>query len=383
MILDISNEAFKRILNDEQLFLPIQWDGEDFYSTLKSLFDHYIKQLKTLSNISTTSGNSKDNHSDNISLNLNNVKKLCDYITQTINYYLNGFPVMAYNEFKSFMDTLIKSSLKKKDCDDIFDQTEYFDYNSVNLFRVVKVDDVKPYSRTRVLHTPYNLRSKVSTSRYSIAGYPSLYLGTSLQLCCEEVKYNPYQGYGLASMFRMKNFEEFAFLDNVHFSTVELSIKPQDFVNSENFKQEPGGHISKKTLESKLYRHNYLIWYPLIAACSFIRANKKDAFAPEYIIPQLLMQWIRCLMDSDYKKGGQYNLFCIRYFSCASKRMSNMGYNYVFPTSGFQISSEMPYCPILTNSFLLTTPVYIHEYDSIHTCEQELITAKDLDFTYF
>ena len=121
MILDISNEAFKRILNDEQLFLPIQWDGDDFYSTLKSLFDHYIKQLKTLSNISTTSGNSKDNHSDNISLNLNNVKKLCDYITQTINYYLNGFPVMAYNELKSFMDTLIKSSLKKKDCDDIFE----------------------------------------------------------------------------------------------------------------------------------------------------------------------------------------------------------------------------------------------------------------------
>lgn len=48
------------------------------------------------------------------------------------------------------------------------------------------MDDVKPYSRTRVLHTPYNLRSKVSTSRYSIAGYPSLYLGTSLQLCCKE-----------------------------------------------------------------------------------------------------------------------------------------------------------------------------------------------------
>ena len=174
MILGISDTNFKKILNDEQLFLPIQWDGIDVYSTLKSLFDNYIKQLKTLSNISTTSENSKDNHSNDILLNLNNVKKLCNYITQTINYYLNGFPVMAYNEFKNFMDTLINSSLKKKDCDDIFDQTKSFDYNSVNLFRVVKVDDIKPYSRNRVLHTPYNLRSKVSTSRYSIDGYPSL-----------------------------------------------------------------------------------------------------------------------------------------------------------------------------------------------------------------
>ena len=77
MILGISDTNFKKILNDEQLFLPIQWDGIDFYSTLKSLFDNYIKQLKTLSNISTTSENSKDNHSNDILLNLNNVKKLC------------------------------------------------------------------------------------------------------------------------------------------------------------------------------------------------------------------------------------------------------------------------------------------------------------------
>ena len=35
MILDISDSAFKNILNDDQLFLPIRWNGVDFSETLE------------------------------------------------------------------------------------------------------------------------------------------------------------------------------------------------------------------------------------------------------------------------------------------------------------------------------------------------------------
>ena len=34
MILDVSDSAYKNILNDEQLFLPIRWDGDSFPETL-------------------------------------------------------------------------------------------------------------------------------------------------------------------------------------------------------------------------------------------------------------------------------------------------------------------------------------------------------------
>lgn len=106
---------------------------------------------------------------------------------------------------------------------------------------------------------------------------------------------------------------------------------------------------------------------------------KNDPFAAEYIIPQLLMQWVRNEIRSN--KGDEYDqLVGIRYFSCASVKASNMGFNYVFPTSGQQKSAELPYCSVLTRSFRLTNPVYIHEYDSLHTCEWSLIKSSDIDF---
>ena len=255
-------------------------------------------------------------------------------------------------------------------------QFEDSNNDPLKLFRVVGVDDIKNYPRSRVFHTPYNLRSKVSTSRYSIAGYPSLYLGTSLELCCEEIKYNPYQGYALAAMFQIAKP-----IAHINVRVVELGVKPQDFINPE-LSQNFGRLISINTLKSNRTQQDYLLWYPLIAACSFIRTNKKDAFAPEYIIPQLLMQWVRDEMMPTYPHHNPCELIGIRYFSCASKRMSNMGFNYVFPTSGTLISPTLQYCSVLTNSFLLTKPVYIHEYDNIHTCEQELIAMNNLDFIY-
>lgn len=126
-------------------------------------------------------------------------------------------------------------------------------------------------------------------------------------------------------------------------------------------------------------RSAYLLWYPLIASCSYIRIDKSDPFAAEYIIPQLLMQWVRNEIGS--KKGGKRDqLVGIRYFSCASVRASEMGFNYVFPTSGKQKSAELPYCSVLLKAFRLTSPVYINEYDDLYTCERKLIQSNDLDF---
>ena len=56
-----------------------------------------------------------------------------------------------------------------------------------------------------------------------------------------------------------------------------------------------------------------------------------------------------------------------------------MGFNYVFPTSGRQKSSELPYCAVLTKAFRLTSPVYINEYDNISRCEWKLAQANDYD----
>jgi hypothetical protein len=246
------------------------------------------------------------------------------------------------------------------------------------LFRVTAVGDNKPYGRERVFHTPYNLRSKVSTNRYSIAGYPSLYLGTSLELCCEETHINPRQDFALASIFKLERTLEYS---NTNIQVIELGVKPQDFLNNRRVNERFERRIESSLLDSSNVRAAYMLWYPLIAACSYIRVNKNDPFAAEYIIPQLLMQWVRSEIGSQQDAENEYDqLIGIRYFSCASNKASDMGFNYVFPTSGKQKSSSLPYCSVLAKSFYLSKPVYVHEFEYLYECERYLRDLRDFAF---
>lgn len=372
MILDISDASFKNVLNDKELFLPIRWNGSDFATTLNNLFNHYVKQIELLS--------SENGYSYNlIKVNVKDIKRVSSLLTKAVNHYLNGFPSKAYRSFERAMNLLMDKPLKiyQKSVMEQFEihRDRYRKDDDLKLFRVVSVDDNKPYSRIRVFHTPYNLRSKVSTSRYSIAGYPSLYLGTSLALCCEEIHMNPHQNFALASMFKLERTLEYT---NTNIRVIELGVKPQDFLELNYANETQERRISQNLLSNNDIRSSYLLWYPLIASCSFIRTNKNDPFAAEYIIPQLLMQWVRNEIGSN--KGDEYDqLVGIRYFSCASVKASDMGFNYVFPTSGQQKSAELPYCSVLAKAFRLTNPVYVHEYDNIQTCEQRLRASTDFD----
>lgn len=373
MILDISDAVFKNILNDKTLHLPIRWDGTDFSATMGMLFNHYIKRLEVLSS-------ENDSKNAPMHVHLEKIQQVCGLLIKAVNNYLNGFPSKAYSIFKQTMSLLMKTPLKiyQKSVLEQFEASgnRFRRDDELNLFRVVSVQDNKPYSRTRVFHTPYNMRSKVSTSRYSIAGYPSLYLGTTLALCCEETHINPQQDFALASKFNLERTLEYT---NTHVEVIELGVKPQDFLNIERVNDRYGRYIPTELLEDRSIRTAYLFWYPLIASCSYIRVDKRDPFAAEYIIPQLVMQWVRNEICSNINDDYD-QLVGIRYFSCASIKASDMGFNYVFPTSGNQKSYGLPYCPVLAKAFRLTTPVYIHEYEDLRTCERILSESNDLDF---
>lgn len=372
MIYDISDKEFKNILNDSRLCLPKRWSGNDFKNNLKELFDSFEKQINTIPNnysfinVSTKFGEIKKE-----------IHKICGLLLNSTDYYLNGFPSKAYETFKDVMGILVKVPLDK------YIEKAITEEDKLELFRAVSVEDNRPYERDRVFHTPYNFRSKVTTNRYSIAGYPSLYLGTSLELCCEEIHRNPYSNFTIASKFKLDDTVEYT---NAHIKIIELGIKPQDF-DPEFYENQYISHnhrrrISPNILNNKDVRYAYLCWYPLIAACSYIRVNKKDPFAPEYIIPQLLMQWARNEIRLQTKDDCD-QVVGIRYFSCASIKSSDMGFNYVFPTSGQKIknsSNSYLYCSVLSKIFRSTYPVYIHEFNDSHACEQYLIKSSDYDY---
>ncbi len=263
-------------------------------------------------------------------------KFLC--MKSIFNLYKNGYSLEKIQTYLFNHNTPSPSGNKQWSRDVL---NKLLNNSNYTLFRVVSVNDNKPYSRTRIFHTPYNLRSKVSTSRYSIAGYPSLYLGTTLALCCEETHINSNHNFALASLFQLERSIEYS---NTNIRVIELGVKPQDFLNLEDTNESRERHISRHLLMDSDIRSAYLLWYPLIASCSYIRIDKSDPFAAEYIIPQLLMQWVRNEIGS--KKGGKRDqLIGIRYFSCASVRASEMGFNY-----------------------------------DLYTCERKLIQSNDLDF---
>lgn len=371
MILDISDSTFKNVFNDEQLFLPIRWDGTDYSGFLENHFNYYIKILEMLPD-------EEKNYGTRSHANTEDIKMITGLIIQAVNHYLNGFPSRAFSTFNVAMNKLSRAPLRvyQKSVMEQFEKPNNNRQDELQLFRAVRVEDNKPYQRSRVFHTPFNLRSKVSTNRYSIAGYPSLYLGTSLELCCEEIHADPYKDYTIASLFKLERTIEYA---NINIRVVELGVKPQDFLDIHGDNERIRRFIPRSLTENDRVRSAFLLWYPLIAACSFIRVNKNDPFAAEYIVPQLLMQWVRSELVTN--KDNEFDqLIGIRYFSCASIRASELGFNYVFPTSGIQKSAELPYCSVLTRAFRLTPPEYIHEYDDIYTCERKLTRSNDFDY---
>ena len=357
MIFNISDMQFKNIMCNPNFYLPMRWKGRDFESAISDLLDEYINELLFFAK------DSDDDYHHSVKVDIDKIEIVSDLLKRCIREYHQGFPSNAFRTMKRIMGVLIESPLK------VYQKSgplESLETDQLYLFRLRGITDMAKHTRKDLFHVPSCARSMISTCRYSIAGYPSLYLTTSIELGKEEIgKSNSNL---LVSRFKLIRFQQ-----ELNIRVLELGVRPQDFYNES--REYDNDDIRTKDLRDINLRNNdfrasYLLWYPLIAACSFIRANKNSPFSSEYIVPQLLMQWIR-------KQVNRNELMGIRYFSCASIRASELGFDYVFPVNNTKY--EEGYCSVLRNSFLLTDPVHLGDYDSIGQCERYLIDCNDLD----
>lgn len=355
IVFHICDHDFQKLMSNPQLFLPKRWDGRNFEEELNSLFSIYLHEIISLREQAMNHpGISNDGYHEILSI--------CSAIKECVHAYHCGFPTQAYSILESTMEQLMYTPL------DIYQKTgqlEELQDDSLFLYRVRKTNGGAKYSRKEIFHVPANHRSLVSTCRYSIAGYPSLYLSTSLDLAVEEIGASANQC--IASRFKLNRS-----LSSIDLTVLELGIKPQDFISSEENNRDRNQRLysSSISLNSPYVRNAYLKWYPVIAACSFIRANRSTPFASEYIVPQLLMQWIRINTHRNRLMG-------LRYFSCASMKASDAGFDYVFPTSNWDYEGN--YCTVLRDAFQVTEPVYIKDYTNSRSCEKDLNYHLPLD----
>ena len=319
---------FKNIFGGGFFNLPLKWDGKDFLKTIKDYQLEYYKQINVFSPELSES-----------------ILEIQNHIYSAIGAYLNGNPHIAYEK----IDELLKKYFSKFTIDE-----KYNEY----MYRMLKVPENIEYERDRIFHIPFSLRNTISTNRYSIAGYPCLYLSSNLSLCAEEIKYNPFEYYYISSKYKITSNKNYKVV------LLDLSVRPQDLLLCN--KKESDIIFSRK------YSHtNYLLCFPLIMACSFVRTNKNNPFAPEYIVPQLVLQWIRNAITSYNEK----NVVGIKYFSCSTINASKSGYNIVFPT--YMKKEKKDYCVVLNEVLKLTKPVLINDFANLEEAESHINNLKE------
>ncbi|MGF7072371.1 hypothetical protein [Mucilaginibacter sp. 3215] len=299
----------KSIFANQCFDLPIKSE-EDFSQSLKNIY----KEFLTIIN-----GFTGDVHSSLIS-NKPIIEKQCISLIKVVDTFLNGFPGQAYFILKECMDEL--NSLSLLEIQRSLTATE-----KGNLYRV-RADVRSQLKQKDVFHIPFDLREKVATQRYSIPGLPCLYLGDSIFVCWEEM--------------------DRPALSNLHVSRFDLSLS--DFklldlnINTNDLRKRcfPGN-------KEKFIPHlvKFITYWPLLAACSFIVRKPTEVFKPEYIVPQLLLQWI---VDAEGVDGIKYKSNRVKVGP------NNVGSftNVVIPVK--QISNK-GFCKILSKKIKFTNPI--------------------------
>lgn len=204
-----------------------------------------------------------------------------------------------------------------------------------------------------LFHVPFSKRSKISTQRFSLAGFPALYLSTMLQTAWEECDYPQKYYY---SVYVYNNSDDELKLIQIYSPTEMVewgcALKYNDF--------ELWFEVITRYLKN----------YPLILACSFVnQSGKEAAFKQEYIIPQLLMQWIH--RNNTVVQG-------VGYFTCIDCFTSTNGwssYNIAIPA--MEPFDEKTFSVPLRQAFKWTSPQFYEV--SIFDIK---ISKSDREFVY-
>lgn len=133
-----------------------------------------------------------------------------------------------------------------------------------NVYYRTRNSEMELTSPEKLFHAPFELRTKAKTARYSVLGFPSLYLTRNLYVAWEESRR--------------------ADVNTFYASRLELQhpLSLLDLRLCRSFEVIPQDQLSQAI-------QGYLLSIPLIIACSLKVQKDEDPFKPEYIITQQLL----------------------------------------------------------------------------------------------
>lgn len=314
---------------------PISRGNSPISHFLNEYYKKYITSLESL--ICPKNRFVDEDVYKSINDNIGVVKSLCLDIIKVYDLYDQGFMEDVYKEFDKLMEQMTNYIFTRKlDVNHFYDK--YYRIRTVDFDYELKIKDL--------FHIPMHKREYIKAYRYSIAGYPCLYLATSIGLCWFEC--------GMPKKF---NLSEYRFLpkDNNPILLIDFSTQPIDLISA--ITTNYLNNRDKDILNDVVVK--YLFSYPLMAACSIEVVNKNAPFIQEYIFPQLLLLWIR--------KTDKYAGVCYKTASSIEAARQLNSYNIALPAK--QINSE-GYCSKLADMFKISKPLYCD-------LSQIFITYKD------
>jgi hypothetical protein len=258
---------FWEFLGRTELQLPLTRDNEDFQGFVESKLDAYLTLLSELTTL--------PDYLSTVSKHLAMSAEFCSALKQTVRFALEGEPSNAY---KCFSESLSSELPLLKELEGVLDAS-----NPVILYRVRRETAV-PMSREELFHVPFEERHKIATNRYSIPGLPCLYLAGSLYTCWCEMGHPPMHELQVAGLW-LRTAKPL--------KVINFSDRPKRILRW----LTPTAFAAQARVQR--YAASYVLLWPLIAICSIIAKHGKGHFKPEYLVPQLLLQWVRTNRDFD------------------------------------------------------------------------------------
>ncbi|MBB3131300.1 hypothetical protein FHS19_006020 [Paenibacillus rhizosphaerae] len=337
-------------LSHKTVDLPIiQQKDEDFFPELiHKLLNQYQEMLVKLPRFS-------DSHKLK-------TRTLSEYIEKSLDAYYSGQPAKAYDFLESGLNVVKDKILQAKSFRDMVPNT---------LYRM-RVGLNKSYKRSEMFHIPFDKRGLATTQRYSIPGLPCLYLGGSIYVCWEELKRpDLYAVHGSKYQFSEKykgkvNILYFGITPKMFAHEISQEYKYRAYVRKKN-----KSALNDKDVEDlKILLETYIILWPIICSCSIKVKNTNDSFKPEYIVPQLLLQWV-----SNHSEFQGICYFSVNTFHNKENYLLNQ--NIVIPVKS---SKKEGYCSSLISMFQLTesAPWQIFNLNSIPLVEKKIESSGKL-----
>ena len=287
----------KKVLYTNLLSLvPICHTSDKSYlDALKTAFGKFVSFVEQTDDSEFTKGKASI---------LSEVNKMYANIELAITYTYKGDHSSAFN-------AVDKALYDKGICFREFQSGKDYDF-----YRMRTVEEGKLFQRKELFHIPFSKRGLVSTQRYSMPGLPCLYLGFSLHACWEEMHRKPISNFAFSRFHLQKN----------------MKVMSLDFPDYSRWCQD---------------FEKIILLFPMIMACMVAVDNYKNPFKSEYIIPQLLMEWITTHPNTDVDGICYTSVHLDKQFEFPLSTFSNIA----LPATDFEGSD---YSKRLQEMFLLT-----------------------------